>query len=121
MRPALEALASQQKQINALTQQNQALRGAVAFIADVAGIADHQRITSALKVVAVDENPAFGGGWDNMTEGGTQAPVVTTDQAKQPTAKDDVESTGSTPLTDVTPQATTDLASAGVVLDVTEP
>lgn len=116
MRPALAALVAQQKQIEALKQ-------GLAFIAEVAGVTEHPRITSALKATAVDDNPAFGGGWalDKPVEAAPEAPVESTQEAATPQAKDSVETEGDSPLTDVSPAATTSVDGTGVVLPVQAP
>lgn len=110
MRPALAALAEQQKQI-------EALREGIAFIAEAAGISGHPRIAALMKK-AEDENPAQPEGWANPGGGsGTEAPTESTQQAATPEAKDDPTSQGSSPLTDVSPDATTSLSDTGTVLD----
>lgn len=110
MRPALQALAEQQKRI-------EALEGVVAFISEAAGIADHPRVASLLKKAEGDENPAQPEGWANSGSGGTEAPSESTQQAATPSSTDDPTNVGATPMTDVQPDATTSLDDTGTVLD----
>lgn len=109
-RPALAALAEQQKQINTIAE-------ALVTLADAAGVGAHPKF-AALRRTAADENPAQPSGWANPSGEGTEAPTETTEQAATPAATDDPTSVGASPLTDVSPAATTDVTqSSGTVLD----
>lgn len=113
MRPALAALASQQKEIDAL-------KGVVAFVVDAAGLTGHPHITALMKQAA-DENPAQGVGWavTSPEAPGSEAPAATTQEALTPSqGTDDPEAVGATPGTDVSADATTSLDSTDTVLDV---
>lgn len=111
MRPALAALAAQQAQIDAHS-------AAIARIATLAGLEKDPIVVRAVRKHAEDENPAQPSGWANPSGQGTEAPAATTEEAKQPEAKDDVTSQGATPVTDVTPDSTTSVTSTEPVLDV---
>lgn len=119
MRPTLQALADQQQMIERQSRQITALRDTVGFIADVAGLSSHPRVTAALGRIAADENPASANGW--ATDGGDkapEAPAATTEQASQPSqGTDSPESIGTAPGTDVAPAATTSVESTDTVLD----
>lgn len=118
-RPALHALAEQQKIIERQGRQITALRGVVALIAQAAGITDHPVVRHAglFKKAEEDENPAQPEGWANPGESGTETPAVTTDEASTPSGTDDPESQGAGSLQDVTPAATTSVTDSETVLD----
>jgi hypothetical protein len=126
MRPALKALAEQQKMIQHQARQIQALRGVVGFIAEAAGISNHPRVASLLKQ-AVEENPAQGFGWANPeSQPAPEAPYQTTEEALGEVDADAVEGgdltndpteQGATTVTDVSPDAQTSLDSNETVLD----
>lgn len=116
MRTSLQVLADQQKVIEAQNRRIAALSDTVGFIADVAGLSNHPRVTAALGRVAADENPASTG-WAT-TDSGSEAPAETTQQAAQPSqGTDSPTSAGEAPNTDVTPDATTSVDSTDTVLD----
>jgi hypothetical protein len=118
MRTALQALAEQQQIINAQGRRIAVLEQGINLIAKAAGIDTHPRMAALLKRAA-DENPAQPEGWANPAGngGGSEAPTESTDQAATPSNKDNVESTGEAPGTDVSPDATTSLDSTETVLD----
>src|SRR4051794_9103110 len=116
----ISALAAQQRQIDILRDktarqesENSTLCRAVAFIAQVAGIADQPHI-AALNVRADVNNPA------NPEPGkGSEAPSQTSDQALKPAATDSVDAPGEVPASankGVTPATTTDVTKPGEVL-----
>lgn len=124
-RRMIAALAAQQQQIDILrteaaqhAEENSRLRRAVAFIAQVAGIADQPHI-AALNVTADVNNPA-----NPEPSKGSEAPSQTTDQALKPAATDSVDAPGEVPASankGVTPATTTDVTKPGEVLPAPRP
>lgn len=115
----VEALSAQQSQIDMLRQSNAALRHAVGFIAQAAGIFDHPVIASlGIKRTADVNNPA-----QPIPGEGSEAPAVTTEQARKPDATADVESPGGVDgaNTGVPPQGTADVTTPGGVIAAPEP
>jgi hypothetical protein len=111
MRPTLAALAEQQIVLEA--QQE-----AIDTIATLAGIdltaikqKAGQRIAAHRRTADVD-NPA-----QPIPDPPSEAPVVTTQEALAPDATDDPTAVGASPLTDVAPDATTDVQGTATVLD----
>lgn len=103
MRPALAAIVEQQKIIEAQDRRIAALAAGFRFIANLAGVENHPKV-AALLVTADEENPS-----QPLPDPAAEPPTETTAEALAPAAKDDVASVGPTPLTDVSPGATTDV------------
>jgi len=108
MRPALAALAEQQKQINELTK-------AVAFIANVAGVSGHRSVSRLVRRAA-DENPA-NSGWAITTPPGQQGSPQSGPAALNLKVDDDAVNIGASPLTDVSPDAQTSPTSVDTILN----
>jgi len=117
-RPALAALAEQQRLLMAQHQQIVALRSAVAFIAKAAGIETHPIMRQALRVVA--DSPGSPVGWAITSEdpSGSAAAVQPSGDVSSATATDDPTQIGASPLTDVSADAKTDPTQIGGVIDV---
>lgn len=111
MRPALAALAEQQKTIDAQARQIKALKRAVEGIARLAGVDEHPKFAALMKI-ADENNPA-----QPIPDPPAEAPAQTTEDALGDLNDEDVEQIGSTSLTDVSADATTDVMSTEVVLD----
>lgn len=114
MRPALAALVEQQKVLVAQERQITGLRGAVAFIAEAAGLNEHPTVVAALAddeslfTTADANNPA-----QPIPDPPAEAPEETTDQALAPAGKDSPESVGESPVNSTAPAATTSVDAVG--------
>jgi hypothetical protein len=110
MRPTLEALAAQQRQLNKI-------EAGLTFLFELAGVQEHPKVAAffakeATTKVADEENPA-----QPIPEPGAEAPAQTTQEALAPDGKDDVESIGASPVAATAPDATTSVDATGTVLD----
>jgi hypothetical protein len=121
MRPALAALASQQKTIEAQARQIKALTATMRLLSQAAGVDKHPRIARLLKQ-ADSANPA-----QPIEAPASEAPVQTTEDAlgdvknDQPgggSATDDLFKPGLTSENDTSADATTTVDSNEVILDV---
>lgn len=121
----LAALQSQQEVITALAERLQswephlatlvdrelATEKGLLALAELAGAGDH--VKTAMRVTADENNPA-----QPEPSKGTEAPKVTTEQARQPDSRDSLDNKGEAPGTDTTPDATENVESKNTtVLD----
>lgn len=113
MRPALAALAEQQRTIDRQNRRIGALEGVLRLLTHAAGVAEHPRVASLLRV-ADENNPA-----QPVPAPPSEAPAATTEETLGDLNDADVEAVGVVPgATDVAPDATTSLDAGGTVLDV---
>lgn len=104
MRPALAALAEQQKRI-------ERTEAAILALGELAGAGNHPAFV-ALRKNADEGNPA-----QPVPAPASEAPAATTQETLGDLSDADVTTPGTTNLTDVSPDATTSLQDNGVVLD----
>jgi hypothetical protein len=121
------ALQGQQEVITAMAQKLQDWEGAISAIArvafrteggllalaDLAGAGDH--VKTAMRMTADENNPA-----QPEPSKGSEAPKVTTEQARQPMSQDSLDNKGEAPQTNTAPDATENVQSKNTtVLDPT--
>jgi hypothetical protein len=122
MRPSLAAIAEQQKVLVAQDHAIAALKGAVSFIAEAAGLNEHPVVVAALadyegvhRAAALTSTADVNNPAQPLPDPASEGPSETTDQALAPEGRDDPESVGASPVTNVAPAATTSVESTDTV------